>query len=375
MKKQIILIAALFSFSLLACAQRLVVGTVSELQRHDAYTPSFKRDGSSRRIDNVILMIGDGMGLSHVNAAMFANGGVLTMTNLRVSGLVRTQSGSSFITDSGASATAYATGTSTHNNAIGVDMQNHPLKNMTEVASSHGYATGVLTTDLMSGATPSAFFAHQENRKNTRGLWNDLAGSHLNFFSGGSRETLDSIPVEISGRIRAAFEVVHTRGAYPRSGKLGYLPPQAECGSIDNPARKDFLPATTRYAMDYLDAVSKKGFFLMVEGARIDKTSHKNDFPATVKEVLDFDQAVEAAIRFAEADGHTLVIITADHETGAMSVPAGNPAKQQVTGAFASVGHSPVTVPLFAYGPGSYWFSGVHTNAQIGRKLMEILSK
>jgi alkaline phosphatase len=139
--------------------------------------------------------------------------------------------------------------------------------------------------------------------------------------------------------------------------------------------RGDFLPATTTAAIDFLESRSddEKGFFLMVEGARIDKSSHDNDFPSMVKEVLDFDKAVEAAIRFAEKDGRTLVIISADHETGALSLRSGDPAEGKMKGAFSSGGHTAIPVPLFAYGPCSRNFMGVQENSDVSSKIEEIL--
>jgi alkaline phosphatase len=113
----------------------------------------------------------------------------------------------------------------------------------------------------------------------------------------------------------------------------------------------------------------------MVEGARIDKSSHGNDFPSTVKEVLDFDQAVEAAVRFAEKDGNTLVIITAEHETGALSLRGGDPSKGNVKGSFSSGAHTGIPVPLFAYGPGSQYFMGIQENSDVSNKIAELLSK
>ena len=137
--------------------------------------------------------------------------------------------------------------------------------------------------------------------------------------------------------------------------------------------RGDYLPATTEMAIEYLSARSKKGFFLMVEGARIDKSEHSNDFPGTVKEALDFDKAVEAAIRFAERDGHTLVVISADHETGATILSKAEPENGYALGIFASKGHSPMMVPLFAYGPRSREFSGTQENSDVANKILAIL--
>lgn len=140
--------------------------------------------------------------------------------------------------------------------------------------------------------------------------------------------------------------------AIKKSKKLGYLPTKSKTASV-NENRGDFLPSTTQMAIDYLSSRSTNGFFLMVEGARIDKSAHSNDYSAVVREVLDFDKAVEAAIRFAEKDGNTLVIISADHETGALALRDGNIKEGKMKAMFVSKGHTPIMVPLFAYGPQS----------------------
>ena len=130
----------------------------------------------------------------------------------------------------------------------------------------------------------------------------------------------------------------------------------------------------TRKAIDKLSK-NPNGFFLMVEGARIDKSAHSNDYSAVVREVLDFDKAVEAAIRFAEKDGNTLVIISADHETGALALRDGNIKEGKMKAMFVSKGHTPIMVPLFAYGPQSKLFGGVQENSDVSNKILQLLAK
>lgn len=257
------------------------------VEKQEAYTPSFKNDGSRRTVRNIILLIGDGMGTGAINAAMYANGGELTMTGLKTMGYVRTQSADNFTTDSAASGTAYATG----------------------------------------------------------------------------QKTRDSIS--------EAFEVVYSCDDEDIDGseRLLYLPE-----SVKYDERGSYLPETTEMAIEYLSERGGKGFFLMVEGARIDKEEHANNFGGMVRETLDFDKAVEAAIRFAERDGHTLVIISADHETGAVTLGNCNPDDGYASGTFASRGHSPVMVPLFAYGPRSREFSGTQENSEVSDKIFMILT-
>ena len=370
------IVVLLLSLATLANAQNEVKKTrLTNKEYHQVYTPSFSIDGAHKPVRNVILMIGDGMGLAHTSAGMYMNQGVLTITNLKTIGLVRTQSASHFTTDSAASGTAYATGKKTKNGAVGMDKDGNVLENITEKLSKKGFATGVLTTDNMDGATPASFYAHQPERGMSNEIWNDLPSSKLTFFGGGSRELMEERGVEKKLK-KAGFTLVESvtdKGA-SKAKRLGVLPPAAKTASV-NDNRGDFLPATTAFALDYLSKQSKKGFFLLVEGARIDKSAHNNDFKGVVGEVLDFDQAVEAAIRFAEKDGQTLVIISADHETGALSLGNGDIKHGKLTGNFSSKGHTSIMVPLYAYGPWSDLFTGVQENSDVSNKIYELLTK
>ncbi len=375
MKRMLILIAALLCVWS-ACPQEIAKGEIRDVVSQGSYTPSFKNDGSEKAPLNVILMIGDGMGLAHLATAMYANGGELTITNLQTSGFVRTNSATKFTTDSAASATAYATGKKTHNGAIGVDVDDKPLENLPEKLAKAGIVSGVVTTDNLDGATPSSFFAHQPDRHLSAEIWADLPASKLTFFAAGSAEAFEDQSYETCDAIQKKFTVVNdlSDARVAKSRRLGYLPPKAETASV-NDNRGDFLPATTAFAIDYLasKAPKGKGFFLMVEGARIDKSAHNNDYPAMVREVLDFDKAVEAAIRFAEKDGRTLVIISADHETGALSLRDGDPAEGKMKGLFVSRGHTAIPVPLFAYGPCSDDFAGMQENSDVSNKIARLL--
>ena len=343
----------------------------------DCYVPSFKVDAADKLPVNVILMIGDGMGLGHVASAMYANGGELTVTSLRSCGWVRTQSASSFVTDSAASGTAYATGSKTHNSGLGVDKDNQPLENIPELVQKHGVVSGVVTTDRITGATPAAFYAHQSSRKETDGIWGDLPGSSLIFFAGADAKSFKKAPEAARKAIEEKYKVVTSLDdeSLKNAPRVGYLPEKA-AGQSKHKGRGDYLPATTAYAIDFLKAhcQKNKGFFLMVEGAKIDHSAHGNDYQGVVEETLDFDKAVEAAIRFAEKDGKTLVIISADHETGGLIARAKSEEEGTISASFSSRSHSPMPVPLFAYGPCSQYFTGVQENSDVALKIKSILS-
>lgn len=366
------LLIALFSIS--GYSQKIVKGNFILTDSQETYTPSFKIDGINKPIKNVILMIGDGMGLAHISSAMYANRGKLTLTNLRTCGYVRTQSASDFTTDSAASGTAYATGLKTTNKFLGLNPDKQVIENLPEKLFPEGIISGIVTTDYTDGATPAAFYAHQPNRSMSKEIWADLPNSKLTFFSAGHAELLAAQEQITQEAMNKAFTVVNNPNdqAIASSNKLCYLPPKGETESVNDPRRNNYLPQTTQMAIDYLSKKSKKGFFLMIEGARIDKSSHQNDYQAVLREVLDFDKAIEIAIRFAEKDGNTLVVISADHETGALSLSGGDMKRGKIEGIFVSGGHTPIMVPLFAYGPQSHLFTGVQENSDVSNKIYSI---
>ena len=376
MKKAILLTLAL-AVTMPLGAQKIVNGSIKDVPRQGSYQPTFKSDGAKKKPLNIILMIGDGTGLAQIASGYFANNNQLTVMNLKHLGLVTTRSATDFTTDSAASGTAYACGIKTFNYAIGVDLAKNPVPNIPEIVAEKGIVSGVVSTDALDGATPAAFFAHQPNRGMANEIWADLPKSELFFFAAGDKERFESRPDSTQKAVKEVFTVVDNLNdpACATADRLGYLPTKVEAGYIVD-GRTDFLPKSARYAMDFLKDHSnrKKGFFLMVEGARIDKACHANEFESMVKEMLDFDKAIAEAIKFADEDGNTLVIISADHETGGLAVAEGNPARGEASGNYVYTWHSAIPVPLFAYGPHAQDFMGVQGNEEVGQKIINLLT-
>lgn len=371
MKRLILIFAALAAVVQLNAQHSQEVKAVQSdgyAEQQGSYIPDFKVDGKDTKVKNVILIIGDGMGLGAVSTAMFANGGELTMTNLRTLGYVRTQAVNNFTTDSAASGTAYATGHKTNTGSLGVDTCGVALPNIPEILTPLGYACGIVSNDPLYGATPAAFYAHQASRKNKEEIWMDMASSPLAFFSAGTKFSYLEQPLSTREAIEKNFKIMYEvdEALLKSSDKLGYLPEKAE----NNP---DFLVPTTRMALEFLSARAKKGFFLMIEGAHIDHRAHSNNTEELITEMLDFDKAVTEAVKFAEKDGHTLVIISADHETGGVALKKGDPQEAYIQNVFATRGHTPVMVPLFAYGPKSHIFNCVQENSDVCNKILQIL--
>ena len=155
-----------------------------------------------------------------------------------------------------------------------------------------------------------------------------------------------------------------------KSGKLAGL--TAQDHNAPMPERGDMLVPATETAIGLLSQ-SKKGFFLMVEGSEIDFLAHENSTPGVVLETLDFDKAIGAALKFAASNGETLIIVTADHETGGMTINGGDYKTGMVTAKYTSGEHTGIAVPIYAFGPGAEQFTGFMENTDIAKKMMKLL--
>lgn len=344
--------------------------------RQAVYEPTYRHDGSDRKVKNVILMVGDGMGLAHMTAALHANEGDLTIARMRHLALIRTQSANRYITDSAAAGTAYATGNKTSNGSLGLDSAGHCLSNLTEILSARGLATGIVTTDKISGATPSAFYTHQPRRSMTQEILSDLLHTRALFVAGSSVSLFESTaPARLDSLREQGFTVLHDFKELPAEApeKVALIACDRDAAQIKDGRDTAYLRTVTEYALSFLEQKSKKGFFLMVEGAEIDHAAHSGDIEGVVRETLDFDKAVAEALRFADRNGETLVIVLADHETGGLALGDGNISRREVSGHFATGNHTPVLIPLYAYGPHAQDFYGVIENTDVFARILSIL--
>jgi alkaline phosphatase len=323
-------------------------------------------------IKNVILLIGDGMGLADVYAAMTASGKPLNIERCQYTGLQQTYSSTSYITDSGAAGTALATGTKTKNGCIGVDTIGNKVKSILEIAEEHGLSTGIVSTSSVTHATPASFIAHQSNRGSYEDIATDFLKTDIDVFIGGGYDHFakraDKLNLIDSLKFRG-YEVdtslnLILKSASPRLA--GFTAP------LQNPyrlkGRGDMLPLATGKAISILRN-NPKGFFLMIEGSEIDWAAHANVADTVVDETIDFDNAVGMALDFAKSDGHTLVIITADHETGGVTITGGDLRTNKVKLSFSTRDHTAVMVPVYAFGPGAELFTGIYQNTDIFYKI------
>ncbi len=326
------------------------------------------------RVKNVVLMIGDGMGLSHIYAAMSQSNTPLNFERFPVVGLVKTSSLNNFITDSGAAGTAMACGVKTNNKMIGMTPDFVAHKSILEIAHDAGLSTGIVVSSSVTHATPACFVAHQKHRKMTQEIALDYVNSGIDVFIGGgkgdfnSRKDNKNLSEELLNR---GYQVVYSMTEIPgvKSGKLAGLiadehPPKAA-------DRSNMLYDATTKALELLEQ-NKKGFFLMIEGSQIDWASHKNNFDEMLSEVSDFDNVTGLVLDFAEKDNNTLVIVVSDHETGGLVLLDKDNSTGKIQVEFTTKEHSATPVPLFAYGPGSEVFSGIMENTSLFFRILEL---
>ena len=332
------------------------------------YAPFFLTDQKNNPAQNVILLIGDGNGLSQISSAALANGGDLTLTQLKSIGFLKTQSADDFTTDSAAAGTAISTGTKTNNRAIGVDASQVPLQNITEFLGGHGFLSGCITTDEITGATPASFYAHRVDRSETMGIAEDLVKSNLSLFVGGGSKHFQN------NGLSNAFTLLNDIQSIgiATQEKVGYFISELGVPSVLE-GRGDLLAKATKSGLQFFKRKDKP-FFLMIEAAQIDSNGHTNNVAGIVTEGIDFDKAISEAIKYADQTMNTLVIITADHETSGFSIPQGNLEHKTIEGDFTTHDHTGSMVPIFAYGPGSQEFQGVYENSELFGKIIKVLA-
>ncbi|MDD4192780.1 MAG: alkaline phosphatase [Mangrovibacterium sp.] len=326
---------------------------------------------------NVILMIGDGMGIAHVYAGMTANGGRLFLENFKNIGFSNTYSSDRYVTDSAAGGTALSAGEKTYNGAIGVDTAVESIVNIREMAEKKGKATGVVSTSAVTHATPASFVAHQPKRSMYEEIAADFLKTDLDVFIGGGykhfNERKDGRNL-INDLKKKGYQVLTDIDSIQlvRSGKLAGLTAPEHTGRVKE--RGDMLQKATRTALNILSK-DKDGFFLMVEGSQIDWGGHQNDMSYVVEEMLDFDRAIGVALDFAARNKETLIVVTADHETGGLAVLNGDFEKGMVEGGFTTGDHTGVVVPVFAIGPGAERFTGFMQNTDIPNRIKKLMGK
>lgn len=337
------------------------------------------------QLRSVVMFIGDGMGLSHIAAArtkLYVPNGRLNIERLPVAGLVCTHTADNLITKSDAAATALATGFKTRNGMISMTPDSTPVVSILEAARDQGLATGIVTTSAITDATPACFAAHVPARKNVQQIARQLIDSRVNVLFGGGRENF--IPKSFDGGARSdgqnLIDTARARG-YKYVDQMTQLPDlEAEnvLGLFANGVLYDqeSTPSVKELTQKAIEKLRRnpKGFFLVVEQEGIDEGSHRNDVDFMIRALADLDEAVELAVQYALRDSTTLVVVTADHETGGLQIDRGNHQSGEMRAAWSSTDHTGQPVPIFAFGPHASQFTGLMDNTEIPRIFAGLLN-
>ena len=381
---------------------------------------------------NVILMIGDGMGLVQLSAAKIQKG-QLAVERMKHCGFTFTQSLRNFVTDSSAAATALATGYLTANGQVCIATDGAKLKTVLEYAKSEGKWAGIVVTCGVTHATPACMFAHVLSRASEDEIAVQMAQSNIEvIFGGGWDKFLPARRLHVGAPSSPGDQVLVSTSSMRRPGDgmmLAASPDPLHLGSdgkpfgtrrdgrdllaemqkqgyrvIRTPAELSMVsegpptkvlglfhsgpmpkategrsPALSAMTLTALRILSQnpRGFFMMIEGSQIDWGGHANDFAYTVAETADFDTAVETVLDFVEHEGiaeETLVVVTADHETGGLSLTPSATLPMGIEPKWSTSGHTGCPVPIFSSGPDHDLFSGILSHEAVGRNLIQAVS-
>ena len=339
------------------------------------YKVEKKKPTKGKKVKNVILMIGDGMSLAHMYTAWTANRGQLWLENAQYTGLSKTWCTNRLVCDSGSGGTALATGQKTCYHAVGTDPQGNPLTTLCDRAKAKGKSAGIAVTCRLWDATPCDFSCHNLDRDKEQELIGDYPTSGLDYAFGGGAKYFTN---RADGR--DIFKELEANGYHVsrtwddlaawKSGKVFAVPYDVDTPLPDE--RGDLLARASLKGIELLNQ-NRNGFFMMVEGSQLDDYGHFNQLDLLMKETLDFDQTIGKMMKWAAQDGETLVVVTADHETGGLTLVDGNKDEGKVTCCFSTKSHSGVMVPVYAFGPGSEQFSGIMENTDIFKKIKALM--
>ncbi len=332
----------------------------------------------AQEVKNIIYLIGDGMGLTSVSMMQIDNNYEATIFDKADNiALQKTYSLDNRVTDSAASGTALATGHKTNNTVLGQLPDGTAVESLMEVASAKGKATGLVVTTYIQHATPGAFYAHVDSRHEYATISEQLLASDIDIAIGGGMHFFEERYGNRDNALKAIAESGFTLTEsldteITGERVLALLAPY----EIDN--RTGYLAKATAEAIDHLDDCDN-GFVLMVEGSLIDGMGHGNNAEGQRAEMRDFMEAIEVATAYAAEHPETLVVVTADHGTGGLTIISGNAdfnlSEQGVEYHWATGGHSGEMVPIYLYGAGAELINGIMENADLGQQLKDIIAR
>ena len=349
---------------------------------------------------NIILLISDGMSLTQVSTYRLLKGGPnerIAVDKFPVSGIVLTHSENAIVTDSASSATAFSTGRKTNNGALGLDEDNKILENFTEIIDRYGYVSSLISTSEITHATPAAYASHVDLRWKTDEISLQMMESNVMTILGGGRHFF--LPEDLGGKRSDGLNLLEQMESsrmvmtekkeldsfdHSYLGKVVGLFADEALRDKEKPENHVFEPSSSEmlnFAINRSEKFNEngcKGFFIMLEGSQVDWAGHANDLNYLKREMQDFDEAVELALDYATQNPDTLVIATADHETGGLLIESSSPTDYtapEVKFSFnTGIGygsHTGVPVPVYAYGPGSENFTGTLDNTDIFYAMLE----
>lgn len=331
-----------------------------------------------KKVKNVILMIGDGMSLMHVYTAWAANRGKLWLENAQATGLSKTWAVKKLVTDSGSGGTSLATGVKTVYHAVGVDPEGKPLTSLVDVAKELGKDAGMAVTCRLWDATPCDFCCHNIDRDKEEELVGDYPTSGVDFVFGGGAQKFTNrkdgrdIFKELQKKGYHVSRTLDDFFAYDKNSRIFAVPYDKDTPLPNE--RGDLLARASMKGISLMNQ-NKNGFFMMIEGSQLDDYGHFNQLDLLMKETLDFDQTVGEVMKWAAKDGETLVVVTADHETGGLTLVNGNKDEGRVECCFSSKDHTGAMVPVYAFGPGAENFTGIFENTDVFKKIKKLMTE
>ena len=335
----------------------------------------------------VIVFMADGAGVGHWTLASFGSDD-LAVRRMPVAGLVDTRGSDHEVTGSAASATAIATGVRTVRGAISLGPDGRPRRTSLEAAHDRGWATGVVTTTYVADATPASFAAHARSRTQLGEIFKQMTDLPVDVILGGGTQLFRRIQerdnVDLRAEVMERYTYVETADELRRAGLVETSPLLGLFSPLEMPPATLRSPSLVEMTTAALDVLGRDpdGFFLMVENEGSDTYAHRNMAREVVTaEMLGLDAAIATAMEYQERHPGTLIVVTADHETGGMSFPAdstqrfdpGEPRRPSLALRYETGAHTAALVPLFAAGPGAERFGGLKDNDEVGGILLELV--
>ena len=340
------------------------------------------------KVKNIIYMIGDGMGLTHVSMLELENKYAPTSFDRADNiALTRTYSANNRVTDSAASGTALATGYKTNNGWLGMTPDGTVVESIIAKAEKQNFATGLVATYAIQHATPAAFYAHVKSRGDYANITRHFMESNIDIALGGGYQHFDDVFKKegknyVEELTNKGYKVCKTWDEISQqtSGQVFGLLHGDNMPAIEK-RQPNFLADATAKALEILSnnvkSQKRKGFVLMVEGSQIDGRSHGCDVSGILAEMRDFDKAVKVAMDYADQNPGTLVVVVADHETGGLSIPSSKTdftlPESGIGYNFGTSSHTAALIPVYLYGTGAEQINGIMENIELSWKLQQLL--